>query len=126
MELFTQELCILLILQKRKENMFPKSLEKAIKKYEKMNKKFKKFDLKVTKIDINAPNPQVHGFKDIESAYEASETLERFYGSMSIVGTPDDGSTPIEFLDHLPEDPTEKDILNTISMSEEISELMGT
>lgn len=91
--------------------MFPKSLEKAIKKYEKMNKKFKKFDLKVTKIDINAPHPEVHGFKDIESAYEASETLERYYGSMSIVGTPEDGSTPIEFLDHLPDDPRE--LVNT-------------
>lgn len=88
--------------------MMPKSLEKAIKKYEKINKKFKKFDLKVTKVDLNTPHPEVHGFKDIESAYEASEKLERFYGSMSIVGTPDDGSTPIEFLDHLPEDPREK------------------
>ena len=47
-----------------------------------------------------------YGFKDIESAYEASETLERFYGSMSIdEGLQHDGSTPIEFLDHLPEDP---------------------
>ena len=88
--------------------MFPKSLEKAIKKYDKMNKKFKKFDLKVTKVNLHSPNPQVHGFKDIESAYEASEALERYYGSMSIVGTPEDGSTPIEFLDHLPTDPREK------------------
>ena len=82
--------------------MFPKSLEKAIKKYEEMNKKFKKFDLKVTKIDINAPNPEVHGFKEIEDAYDASVDLERFYGAMSIVGTPTDDSNPVEFLDHLP------------------------